>query len=213
MTKLHGVISDRPELVFISDRCTAIKRAVLKAFHTAAHGVCFYHVKGNIKSKFRMSKAIWDQFERAFINAVKAYGHEEFKRQLEGLWMLHSGAADYLENNVGTCNWPRSEFEGRRYSILTTNIVTGTKRLAKCTRVARRLVRISRIACASHACEAATSRTRCASRIRQPRPRPRDAPLHFPFTSVSLPFLFPSLSHMHLTHHHHQQQQRQKQLT
>ncbi|XP_024037574.1 uncharacterized protein LOC112097203 [Citrus clementina] len=36
--------------------------------------------------------------------------------------MIHSGAADYLENNVGTCNWARSQFEGRRYSILTTNI-------------------------------------------------------------------------------------------
>ncbi|KAH9693486.1 SWIM-type domain-containing protein [Citrus sinensis] len=98
MMKLHGVIGDRPELVIISDRCTAIRRAVLKVFHNASHGVCFYHVK------------------------AKAYGHEEFKRQLEGLWMIHSGAADYLENNVGTCNWARSQFEGRRYSILTTNI-------------------------------------------------------------------------------------------
>ncbi|KAH9737328.1 SWIM-type domain-containing protein [Citrus sinensis] len=122
MMKLHGVIGDRPELVIISDRCTAIRRAVLKVFHNATHGVCFYHVKGNIKSQFRMSKALWDQFEPAFINAAKAYGHEEFKRQLEGLWMIHSGAADYLENNVGTCNWARSQFEGRRYSILTTNI-------------------------------------------------------------------------------------------
>ncbi|KAH9659886.1 SWIM-type domain-containing protein [Citrus sinensis] len=131
MTKLHGVIGDRPELVFISDRCTAIKRAVLKAFHIVGHGVCFYHVKGNIKSKFRMSKAIWDQFEPAFINAAKAYGHEEFKRQLEGLWMLHSAAADYLENNVGTCNWARSEFEGRRYNILTTNIAESVNSLMR----------------------------------------------------------------------------------
>ncbi|KAH9676794.1 SWIM-type domain-containing protein [Citrus sinensis] len=122
MMKLHGVIGDRPELVIIFDRCTAIRRAVLKVFHNATHGVCFYHVKGNIKSPFRMSKALWDQFEPAFINAAKTYGHEEFKRQLEGLWMIHSGAADYLENNVGTCNWARSQFEGRRYSILTTNI-------------------------------------------------------------------------------------------
>ncbi|KAH9794536.1 SWIM-type domain-containing protein [Citrus sinensis] len=91
MTKLHGVIGDRPE----------------------------------------MSKAIWDQFEPAFINAAKAYGHEEFKRQLEGLWMLHSGAADYLENNVGTCNWARSEFEGRRYSILTTNIAESVNSLMR----------------------------------------------------------------------------------
>ncbi|KAH9779794.1 SWIM-type domain-containing protein [Citrus sinensis] len=118
MMKLHGVIGDRPELVIISDRCTAIRRAVLKVFHNATHGVCFYHVKGNIKSQFRMSKAFLDEF----INVAKAYGHEEFKRQLEGLWMIHSGAADYLENNVGTCNWARSQFEGRRYNILTTNI-------------------------------------------------------------------------------------------
>ena len=38
------------------------------------------------------------------------------------MWQLHAGAADYLENNVGTCNWARSEFEGRRYNIFTTNI-------------------------------------------------------------------------------------------
>ncbi|KAH9671519.1 SWIM-type domain-containing protein [Citrus sinensis] len=122
MMKLHGVIGDRPELVIISDQCTAIKRAVLKVFHNATHGVCFYHVKGNIKSQFKMSKALWDEFEPAFINAAKAYGHEEFKRQLEGLWMIHSGAADYLENNVSMCNLARSQFEGRRYIILTTNI-------------------------------------------------------------------------------------------
>ncbi|KAH9778636.1 hypothetical protein KPL71_007411 [Citrus sinensis] len=90
MMKLHGVIGDRPELVIISDQCTAIRRVVLKVFHNATHGVCFYHVKGNIKSQFRMSKARWDEFEPAFINAAKAYGHEEFKRQLEGLWMIHS---------------------------------------------------------------------------------------------------------------------------
>ncbi|KAH9718027.1 SWIM-type domain-containing protein [Citrus sinensis] len=62
---------------------------------------------------------------------AKAYGHEEFKRQLEGLWMLHSAAADYLENNVGTCNWARSEFEGRRYSILTTNIAESVNSLMR----------------------------------------------------------------------------------
>ncbi|KAH9800467.1 SWIM-type domain-containing protein [Citrus sinensis] len=131
-----------PELVIISDRCTAIRRAVLKVFHNATHSVCFYHVKSNIKSQFRMSKALWDEFEPAFINAVKAYGHEEFKRQLEGLWMIHSSTADYLENNVCTCNWARSQFkgkhcsngyvctcnwarsqfEGKRYNILTTKI-------------------------------------------------------------------------------------------
>lgn len=30
--------------------------------------------------------------------------------------------ANYLENNIGTCNWAKSEFKDRRYNILTTNI-------------------------------------------------------------------------------------------
>ena len=50
MMKLHRVIGDRPELVIISDRCTTIRRAVLKVFHNATYRVYFYHVKGNIKS-------------------------------------------------------------------------------------------------------------------------------------------------------------------
>ena len=104
MIKLHRVIGDRLELVIIFDRCTAIKRAVLKVFYNATHGVCFYHIKGNIKSKFRMSKTLWNEFEPAFINTTKSYGYEKFKKQLEGLWMIHSGAADYLENNVDMCN-------------------------------------------------------------------------------------------------------------
>ena len=104
MMKLNEVIGDRPELVFISNRCTAIKRVILEVFRIAAHGIYFYHVKDNIKSKFKMSKTRWDEFEFAFINAAKTYGHKEFKNQLEGLWQLHTSAADYLENNVGTCN-------------------------------------------------------------------------------------------------------------
>ncbi|XP_052291892.1 uncharacterized protein LOC127900729 [Citrus sinensis] len=45
--------------------------------------------------------------------------------------MLHSSAADYLENNVGTCNWARSEFKGRKYNILTTNIVESVNSLMR----------------------------------------------------------------------------------
>ena len=62
-----------------------IRKAILKVFHNVTHDVYFYYVKGNIKSNFRMSKALWDEFEHAFINAAKAYTHEEFKRQLKKL--------------------------------------------------------------------------------------------------------------------------------
>lgn len=128
---LHGVIGDIPDLVIISDRSNSIQRAVMKIFRSATHDICFYHVKGNVKSKFRMSKAFWDKFEPAFINAAKEYRYEEFRTQLEGLWGMHSGVADYLENNVGTCNWARSQFDGRRYSILTTNIAESLNSLMR----------------------------------------------------------------------------------
>lgn len=36
--------------------------------------------------------------------------------------MFYSGVEDYLENNVYTCKWAQSKFEGRKYNILTTNI-------------------------------------------------------------------------------------------
>lgn len=36
--------------------------------------------------------------------------------------MFYSGVEDYLEKNVYTCKWARSKFEGRKYTILTTNI-------------------------------------------------------------------------------------------
>ena len=68
MMKLHEII--------ISYRCIAIKRTVLKVFYSAVHGICFYHVKSNIKSKFNMSKTLWDEFESAFLNITKAYGHK-----------------------------------------------------------------------------------------------------------------------------------------
>lgn len=78
MMKLYGVIGNKSELVIISDRCIVIKRAIPKIFRTTIHGFCFYHVIGNKKSKFRMSKVVWDEFEHAFINAAKVYGHKKF---------------------------------------------------------------------------------------------------------------------------------------
>lgn len=45
--------------------------------------------------------------------------------------MLHLGVSDYLENNEGTCSWARSEFEGRKYNILTTNIAKSVNSFAR----------------------------------------------------------------------------------
>ena len=56
MMDFHGAIGDVPDLVIISNRSTSIQRAVIKIFHSVIDDVCFYHDKGNVKSKFMMSK-------------------------------------------------------------------------------------------------------------------------------------------------------------
>lgn len=67
---LHGVISDRLGLVIIFDRCTC-KESYFEGLLKCYHGISFFHLKSNIKLKFRMSKTIWDEFESAFIKATK----------------------------------------------------------------------------------------------------------------------------------------------
>ena len=53
MMGLHEVIGEMLKLAFISDHCTSIRRAVYKIFPTALHDLCFYHLVGNIKSRFK----------------------------------------------------------------------------------------------------------------------------------------------------------------
>lgn len=71
MVKLHIVIGDVLELIIISNQYTSIERVVMKVFRNASRNICFYHVKGNIKSKLKMLKALYDKFESALINMKK----------------------------------------------------------------------------------------------------------------------------------------------
>lgn len=71
MVKLHRVISDVLELIIISNQYTSIERVVMKIFRNANRNICFHHVKGNVKSKLKMLKALYDKFELAFINIKK----------------------------------------------------------------------------------------------------------------------------------------------
>lgn len=71
MVKLHRVIGDVLELIIISNQYTSIERVVMKVFRNASRNICFYYVKGKVKSKLKMLKALYDKFEPAFINMKK----------------------------------------------------------------------------------------------------------------------------------------------
>ena len=131
MMRLHEVVGDMLELAFISNHCTSIRRVIYKVFPTALHNLCFYHLEGNIKSHFKNLGKLWKYFFRlVFLQVVKMYDIVEFEKQMEGLWSMHASAAKYLED-ISFNYWVKFDFEGRKYSILTTNIAESMNALMK----------------------------------------------------------------------------------
>ena len=53
LKKLHGAIDHVDDLVVVLDRHNNIEKAVRKVFPHASHGVCTYHMKKNLKKKFK----------------------------------------------------------------------------------------------------------------------------------------------------------------
>ena len=99
MMRLHEVIGDIPELVFISDCCTFIRLGAYMVFLIALHGLCFYHLEGNLKSHFKNLGKLWKySFRPTFLEAMNIYDSIEFEKQIEGLWGMHAGAAKYAED-------------------------------------------------------------------------------------------------------------------
>ena len=77
--RLHEVIGDMQELVFLSNHCISIHRAVYKVFPTILYDLCLYHLESNLKSHFKhLRKLRKYSFKLTFIQAVKIYDPIEF---------------------------------------------------------------------------------------------------------------------------------------
>jgi hypothetical protein len=104
------------DLAFISDRHPSIEHAVTTVFPEANHGLCTYHLKGNLKSRFRNKKLLED-----FEKTARFYLQSEFEEAFQQIEATQPGAANYLRS-IGFHKWARAHFPGRRYNIMTTNI-------------------------------------------------------------------------------------------
>ncbi|KAI5343183.1 hypothetical protein L3X38_011059 [Prunus dulcis] len=77
-TELHEAIGECPNLVIISDRKISIENVWNKVFPTTQHGICFYHMKGNMKRtcKFKKHDQILMHFEQAvLLNILNRQGY------------------------------------------------------------------------------------------------------------------------------------------
>ncbi|CAL8996235.1 unnamed protein product [Prunus brigantina] len=116
-TKLHCAIGDCSNLVVISDRNLSIENGLKRVFPQAAHGICFYHLKGNMKASFKLKKR--DPILGFFVRAAKSYRLAEFNRYFS---MINNERVQTYLVRAGLHKWSRAHCDGRRYNVMTTNI-------------------------------------------------------------------------------------------
>ncbi|CAL2265846.1 unnamed protein product [Prunus armeniaca] len=121
-TKLLEVISECRNLVIISDRNVSIENVWNKVFPTAQHGICFCHMKGNMKRTCKLKKH--DQILMHFEQATKSYSISEFDCHFQNI-KRKEHVAQYLEH-AGLHKWSRAHMDGRRCNVMTTNIAEST---------------------------------------------------------------------------------------
>ncbi|XP_010468544.1 PREDICTED: uncharacterized protein LOC104748634 [Camelina sativa] len=114
--RLREVIPDSPDLVIISDRHKSIAKAITKVYPTARRGICTYHLKKNIITKFRGSENLG-----LVKQAANAYSLPEFEDVFRQIRHENPRLANYLEK-AGFSLWSRAHFSGNRYNVTTSNI-------------------------------------------------------------------------------------------
>ena len=118
LTQLKVAIGEPDGLVFISDRHPSIQKGVATIFLRATYGACYWHVRQNLRNRFKSKGA-----NTLFNQAAEAYKLSEFRAKFAELEQRYPHVHEYLSNQVGVEKWARSMFAGERYNIMTTNIV------------------------------------------------------------------------------------------
>ncbi|XP_062088889.1 uncharacterized protein LOC133795455 [Humulus lupulus] len=126
LEKLKELIPDSSNLCFISDRHQSIEHAVRHVYVMASHGACYWHVKQNIKHRFKSAAST-----KLYKKAAIAYRIKEFNKHFDHIRKIYPRVAKYLENDVKFKKWSRAHFGGNRYEVMTTNIVETVNNLMR----------------------------------------------------------------------------------
>ena len=85
-------------------------------FPYVSHGVCTYHLKQNLKTRFKSLEGL-----KLFNDAACTYHLVEFNVIFGQLQMISLRATTYLVN-ASVDRWARSHFSRSRYNIMTTGV-------------------------------------------------------------------------------------------
>ncbi|KAL7597592.1 hypothetical protein Lser_V15G22038 [Lactuca serriola] len=116
LEKLYECVGDCQELTFVTDRVDAIRVSIENVFPHAHHGLCAFHLLGNIVHRFGKN----DKTKVLFWRLVKAYKRNVF----EELWYRFSSTrpqvATYL-SEIPHVKWTRAYSLSKRYDYMTSN--------------------------------------------------------------------------------------------
>ena len=116
LKKLHGAIGHVDDLVVVSDCHNNIEKIVRKVFPHTSHGVCTYHMKLNLKTKFKNV-----EIHKLFYDAAYTYRLSEFNVIFGQPQIISPRAVTYIiDANVK--RWARSHSTKKRYNIMTIGI-------------------------------------------------------------------------------------------
>ncbi|KAL5559897.1 hypothetical protein UlMin_036108 [Ulmus minor] len=95
----------------------SIAKAIHEIYSGVFHGICMQHLLHNIKNKFRGIS-----IDILYYRCAKAYRLCEFACLMNVLTLIQPRLGPYFQE-VGYETWSRAYLEGRRYNIMTTNIL------------------------------------------------------------------------------------------
>ena len=129
--KLKDSTGMRKSLAIVADRHKGIEYAASIVYSDANFGICIQHLAANLKTRYKDFKGLLKTY---FDGASRAYLVSEHQRHMESIQNRNLDMHQYLLQ-ADPQKWSRAYFNGRRYAIMTTNIIGSLNSVAQKTRL------------------------------------------------------------------------------
>ena len=123
LEKLHECIGEVENLIFVTDRATAIAISITKVFADALHCVYGFHI---VLQKFYK----YERTRQHFWLLAKAYRTHDFEALWDQFCRVKPEEARYL-NDIPREEWTRAYCTRVRYDFLTSNYVESMNALSR----------------------------------------------------------------------------------